>query len=98
MFRFTLGPAMAALIALTCQAGAQSSAPQVATKKVDGTDNVYMVRYGGHQSIFIVTPQGVIVGDPISYLRPETGPKNFQTALSPMKLALIVGNLSSRCS
>jgi len=70
MFRFTLGPAMAALIALTCQAAAQSNAPQVTTKKVDGTDNVYMVRYGGHQSIFVVTPQGVIVGDPISYLRP----------------------------
>src|SRR4051812_17424135 len=72
MFRFTLGPAMAAaaLIGLTCQAGAQNSAPQVSTKKVDGTDNVYAVRYGGHQSIFIATPQGVIVGDPISYLRP----------------------------
>ena len=40
------------------------------TKKVDGTDNIYIFRYGGHQSIFIVTPQGVIATDPISYLRP----------------------------
>jgi len=40
------------------------------TKKIDGTDNVYLFRYGGHQSIFIVTPQGVIATDPISYERP----------------------------
>jgi glyoxylase-like metal-dependent hydrolase (beta-lactamase superfamily II) len=44
--------------------------PPVSTKKVDGTDNVYVFRYGGHQSMFIVTPQGVIATDPISYLRP----------------------------
>jgi glyoxylase-like metal-dependent hydrolase (beta-lactamase superfamily II) len=44
--------------------------PAVSTKKVDGTDNVYVFRYGNHQSMFIVTPQGVIATDPISYLRP----------------------------
>src|SRR5271169_2005918 len=44
--------------------------PPVSTKRVDGTDNVYVFRYGGHQSMFIVTPQGVIATDPISYLRP----------------------------
>lgn len=39
-------------------------------QKVDGTENVYIFRYGGHQSMFVVTPQGVIATDPISYLRP----------------------------
>ena len=49
---------------------AAQNPPQTSTKKVDGTENVYIFRYGGHQSIFIVTPQGVIATDPISYLRP----------------------------
>src|SRR5882762_7204879 len=44
--------------------------PPVATTKVDGTENVYVFRYGGYQSMFIVTPQGVIATDPASYLRP----------------------------
>jgi glyoxylase-like metal-dependent hydrolase (beta-lactamase superfamily II) len=44
--------------------------PQTSTKKVEGTENVYIFRYGGHQSMFVVTPQGVIATDPISYLRP----------------------------
>jgi glyoxylase-like metal-dependent hydrolase (beta-lactamase superfamily II) len=44
--------------------------PPVSTKKVEGTDNVYIFRYGGHQSMFVVTSQGVIATDPISYLRP----------------------------
>jgi len=42
----------------------------VSTKKVDGTDNVYVFRYGNHQSMFVVTSQGVIATDPISYERP----------------------------
>lgn len=64
--RFTV---LLALIAATGSASAQTP-PQTSTKKVDGTENVYVFRYGGHQSIFIVTPQGVIATDPISYLRP----------------------------
>jgi glyoxylase-like metal-dependent hydrolase (beta-lactamase superfamily II) len=44
--------------------------PPVSTTKVDGTDNVYVFRYGGYQSMFIVTPQGVIATDPASYRRP----------------------------
>lgn len=36
-----------------------------------GTDNVYVFRYQGHQSMFVVTPAGVIVTDPISYGRPQ---------------------------
>jgi hypothetical protein len=46
------------------------NAPPVSTKKVDDTENVYVFRYGNYQSIFVVTPQGVIATDPISYLRP----------------------------
>src|SRR6201996_3730317 len=57
------------LAVLTSPAFAQN-APAVSTKKVDGTDNVYIFRYGGHQSMFVVTSQGVIATDPISYLRP----------------------------
>ncbi len=36
------------------------NAPPVSTTKVDGTENVYVFRYSGYQSMFIVTPQGVI--------------------------------------
>jgi glyoxylase-like metal-dependent hydrolase (beta-lactamase superfamily II) len=64
--------AIVILVILTVGAGAAmaQNAPAVSTTKVDGTDNVYVFRYGGHQSMFIVTPQGVIATDPISYLRP----------------------------
>ena len=44
--------------------------PPYATTKVEGTDNVYIFRYGGHQSMFVVTPAGVIATDPISQRRP----------------------------
>jgi len=42
-----------------------------ATTKVEGTDNVYVFRYQNHQSMFVVTPAGVIATDPISYGRPQ---------------------------
>lgn len=45
--------------------------PLFATTKVEGTDNVYIFRYQGHQSMFVVTPAGVIATDPISYGRPQ---------------------------
>ena len=35
------------------------------------TDNVYVFRYQGHQSLFVVTSEGVIATDPIGYLRPQ---------------------------
>jgi glyoxylase-like metal-dependent hydrolase (beta-lactamase superfamily II) len=60
---------LAGLAAMIGTAAAQN-APATSTKKIDGTDNVYLFRYGGHQSIFIVTSQGVIATDPISYERP----------------------------
>jgi glyoxylase-like metal-dependent hydrolase (beta-lactamase superfamily II) len=43
--------------------------PVFETKKVEGTDNVYIFRAGNAQSMFIVTSAGVIVTDPISYAR-----------------------------
>jgi glyoxylase-like metal-dependent hydrolase (beta-lactamase superfamily II) len=46
----------------------QAAAPPFATSKV--TDNVYIFRYGNHQSMFIITPAGVIASDPISERRP----------------------------
>jgi glyoxylase-like metal-dependent hydrolase (beta-lactamase superfamily II) len=58
-------------LALAGTAAAQTPpAPATTTIKVDGTDNVYIFRYGGHQSMFVVTPAGVIATDPISYQRP----------------------------
>jgi glyoxylase-like metal-dependent hydrolase (beta-lactamase superfamily II) len=48
---------------------AQQQAPPFETRKV--TDNVYIFRFGGHQSMFVVTPDGVIATDPIAYLRPQ---------------------------
>jgi glyoxylase-like metal-dependent hydrolase (beta-lactamase superfamily II) len=47
--------------------------PQIETKKVDGTDNVYVFRNGNHQSMFVVTAEGVIATDPIAYGRPQGG-------------------------
>jgi glyoxylase-like metal-dependent hydrolase (beta-lactamase superfamily II) len=46
-------------------------APPFATTKVEGTENVYVFRYGNHQSMFVVTPAGVIATDPIGYGRPQ---------------------------
>src|SRR4029079_18414185 len=68
-----------ALFAFTGIAAAQTSPqtsppaspPPFATRKVDGTDNVYIFRYMGHQSMFVVTPKGVIATDPIARYRPE---------------------------
>jgi glyoxylase-like metal-dependent hydrolase (beta-lactamase superfamily II) len=47
--------------------------PQIETRKVDGTDNVYIFRNGNHQAMFIVTPEGVIATDPVAYGRPTGG-------------------------
>jgi glyoxylase-like metal-dependent hydrolase (beta-lactamase superfamily II) len=61
---------LTALLA-TIDVPAQAQSPLFATTQVEGTNNVYIFRYGFHQSMFIVTPQGVIATDPIGYLRPE---------------------------
>ena len=51
--------------------------PQIETTKVDGTDNVYIFRNGNHQSMFVVTKDGVIVisHDPILEPPVCTGPQ-----------------------
>jgi glyoxylase-like metal-dependent hydrolase (beta-lactamase superfamily II) len=59
------------MLAVMTGAFAQTPAPTFATTKVEGTDNVYVFRYQNHQSMFVVTPAGVIVTDPISYGRPQ---------------------------
>lgn len=71
MIRFGIAAALATML-FTLPAAAQQR-PQIETKKVDGTDNVYIFRNGGHQSIFIVTKDGVIATDPIAYGRPTGG-------------------------
>src|SRR5580765_8761713 len=69
MSRAQLAGAVALISAALCAtAQAQTPPPPFATTKV--TDNVYIFRYGGHQSMFIVTPEGVIATDPISERRP----------------------------
>ena len=62
-----------AVLATAClPALAQAPArPMIETTKVEGTDNVYIFRAGGHQSMFVVTSAGVIATDPIGYGRPQ---------------------------
>ena len=61
---------LAAALGLPAQA---QQRPQIETKKVDGTENVYIFRNGNHQSMFIVTKDGVIATDPVAYGRPTGG-------------------------
>jgi len=78
MYRLALIPVTCALL-LTAQPGprgqlaAQARAPQVETTLVEGTDNVYVFRNGGRQSMFIVTDEGVIATDPAGYGVPNAG-------------------------
>jgi glyoxylase-like metal-dependent hydrolase (beta-lactamase superfamily II) len=51
----------------------QPARPQIQTTKVDGTEGVYVFRNGGHQAMFVVTPEGVIATDPVAYGRPTGG-------------------------
>jgi len=65
---------MVALVTLglvTAVAPAQAQSPQFETRKVEGTENVYIYRYANHQSMFIVTKDGVIATDPIGLARPQ---------------------------
>ena len=49
----------------------EAQQPPFATTKVEGTDNVYVFRYGNGRAMFVVTSAGVIATDPISYGRPQ---------------------------
>jgi hypothetical protein len=62
----------AAIAALSAPATAQER-PAIETTKVEGTENVYIFRNVNHQSMFIVTSDGVIATDPIAYGRPTGG-------------------------
>jgi glyoxylase-like metal-dependent hydrolase (beta-lactamase superfamily II) len=61
----------ALLLAFGLATAAQAQQPGNGTIKVDGTDNVYIFRYQGAQSMFVVTPEGVIATDPIGLARPQ---------------------------
>jgi glyoxylase-like metal-dependent hydrolase (beta-lactamase superfamily II) len=66
--------AVFAVLACAVQAWAQApQRPMIETRKVDGTENVYIFRNGNHQAMFVVTPQGVIATDPVAYGRPQGG-------------------------
>src|SRR6187431_2308894 len=65
--------AAAVAVTFAVPAAAQAQRPQIATKKVDGTEGVYIFRNGNHQSMFIVTKDGVIATDPVAYGRPTGG-------------------------
>jgi glyoxylase-like metal-dependent hydrolase (beta-lactamase superfamily II) len=68
--------AILACLAAALPAWSQAQAPtrpQIETRKVEGTDNVYIFRNGNHQSIFVVTKEGVIATDPVAYGRPQGG-------------------------
>ena len=67
---YTIAAVLFAAVCLGVVAQAQQPAqPPFATTKVDGTNNVYIFRNGGHQSMFVVTSAGVIATDPIGYGR-----------------------------
>jgi len=69
---YTIAGSVLAAACLGVAAYAQQPAARpFATTKVDGTDNVYVFRYGNHQSMFVVTSAGVIATDPIGYGRPQ---------------------------
>jgi glyoxylase-like metal-dependent hydrolase (beta-lactamase superfamily II) len=82
MYRTALA-AMAALLAFGAAHAQQPQQPAPATAaparapiqtyKVDGTEGVYVFRNGGHQAMFVVTPDGVIATDPVAYGRPMGG-------------------------
>jgi glyoxylase-like metal-dependent hydrolase (beta-lactamase superfamily II) len=78
MLRILLGISSAA-IAVTFLAGPAAAQPagkkpMFETTKVEGTDGVYVFRYGNRQSMFIVTSAGVIATDPAGYGVPEQVP------------------------
>jgi len=84
MLRIYFAGMTAALIASALAATAQAqqpTPPMFATTKV--TDNVYIFRYGGHQSMFIVTPDGVIATDPSESAGPRPKPISRKSRRSP---------------
>ena len=66
-------PAPAPMAPATPAPPSTPALPPFATTRVEGTDNVYIFRNGGHQAMFVVTPDGVIATDPVAYGRPTGG-------------------------
>ena len=73
MTRVLLASASAMLVVALAGPAWSQGRPQIATTKVEGTDNVYIFRNGNHQAMFVVTKDGVIATDPIAYGRPTGG-------------------------
>ena len=76
MSRYLCALACSAMLAAAMGGPAQAQQQQqspIETRKVDGTDNVYIFRNRNHQAMFIVTPDGVIATDPVGYGRPTGG-------------------------
>ena len=69
--RTSLGIAVAIAAAVVLASGVQAFAAMAPFETRKITENVYVFRYGGHQAMFVVTPEGVIATDPIAYLRPQ---------------------------
>ena len=65
--------ALAGLLLAGTVAAQAPARPQIQTTKVDGADGVYIFRNGNHQSMFVVTNDGVIATDPVAYGRPDGG-------------------------
>jgi glyoxylase-like metal-dependent hydrolase (beta-lactamase superfamily II) len=70
----TVIAATAMLVVAFAGTAAAQNPPPPQTIKVEGTDNVYIFRYRGYQSMFIVTPKGVIATDPAGRYKPEAAP------------------------
>lgn len=68
-----LGVVGIAAMTLTTTALAQQPRPAIETRKVEGTENVYVFRNQNHLSMFVVTPAGVIATDPVAYGKPQGG-------------------------
>jgi glyoxylase-like metal-dependent hydrolase (beta-lactamase superfamily II) len=64
----TAGPASAQV-----ETSGPAKRPPIETRKVDGTDNVYIFRNVNHQAMFVVTKAGVIATDPVAYGKPNGG-------------------------
>ena len=73
MSRVSYGVACIALLIGVAGAQAQQQRPTIETKKIEGTENVYLFRNQNAQSIFIVTNDGVIATDPVAYGKPTGG-------------------------
>src|ERR1044072_5710737 len=68
----TAAPVLTPVLAQPQPGAAAAPRPALfATTRVEGTDNVYVFRYQGHQALFVVTSDGVIATDPIGLGRPR---------------------------